>query len=53
MQTNNGVTFYSLTSALKKHRIEVLYNLYEAGGSTGPLYSHQGEECGNCVEGTP
>ena len=47
MQTNNGVTFYSLTPALKKHRIEVLYNLYEAGGSTGPLYSHQGEECGN------
>jgi transcriptional regulator with XRE-family HTH domain len=51
LQTKNGVTFYSLTPALKKHRIEVLYNLYEAGGSTGPLYSHQGEECGVVLKG--
>ena len=51
LHTKNGVTFYSLTPALKKHRIEVLYNIYEPGGSTGPLYSHQGEECGLVLKG--
>ena len=51
LQTRNGVTFYSLTPAMKKHRIEVLYNIYEVGGSTGPLYSHQGEECGIVLKG--
>ena len=51
LQTKNGVTFYSLTPKLKSHRIEVLYNVYEKNGTTGPLYTHQGEECGIVLKG--
>jgi transcriptional regulator with XRE-family HTH domain len=51
LQTKNGVTFFSLTPKLKNHRIEVLYNIYEPGGATGPLYAHQGEECGIVLKG--
>jgi transcriptional regulator with XRE-family HTH domain len=51
LQTKNGVTFYSLTPNISSHRLEVLYNVYERNGSTGPLYSHQGEECGILLKG--
>ena len=51
LQTKNGVTFFSLTPNLRSHRIEVLYNIYEPGGTTGPLYSHRGEECGIVLKG--
>jgi transcriptional regulator with XRE-family HTH domain len=51
LQTRNGVTFYSLTPKLENHRIEVLHNVYERNGSTGPLFSHQGEECGIVLKG--
>jgi len=51
LQTKNGVTFYSLTPNLRSHRIEVLYNVYDRDGSTGPLYTHQGEECGIVLKG--
>ena len=51
LQTKNGVTFYSLTPNLSSHRIEVLYNVYERNGSTGPLFSHKGEECGIVLKG--
>jgi transcriptional regulator with XRE-family HTH domain len=51
LQTRNGVTFYSLTPNMRSHRIEVLYNVYESGGTTGPAYSHPGEECGIVLKG--
>ena len=51
LQTRNGVTFYSLTPNMRSHRIEVLYNVYEPGGTTGPLFSHRGEECGIILKG--
>jgi transcriptional regulator with XRE-family HTH domain len=51
LQTRNGVTFYSLTPNLRSRRMEVVYTVYEPGGSTGPLYSHRGEECGVVLRG--
>jgi len=51
LQTRNGVTFFSLTPNIRSHRIEVLYNIYEPGGTTGPAYSHRGEECGIVLKG--
>jgi transcriptional regulator with XRE-family HTH domain len=51
LQTRNGVTFYSLTPNMRSHRMEVVYTVYEPGGSTGPLYSHRGEECGIVLKG--
>ena len=51
LRTQNGVTFYSLTPHLSSHRLGVLYNVYEPKGTTGPLFSHPGEECGIVLKG--
>lgn len=51
MQTGSGVTFYLLTPKISGHLMEFIYNEYEAGGSTGELYQHDGEECGIVLEG--
>ena len=51
LRTKNGVTFYSLTPKLSKHRMEVLYAVYGPNGTSGPLFSHQGEECGIALKG--
>ena len=51
LKTQSGVTFYLLTPELKNHAIEFIYNIFEKGGSTGELYTHDGEECGLVLEG--
>lgn len=51
LKTQSGVTFYLLTPELKNHSIEFIYNVYEKGGSTGEMYTHEGEECGLVLEG--
>ncbi|MBD3308332.1 cupin domain-containing protein [candidate division KSB3 bacterium] len=51
IKTQSGVTFYSLTPEPRKHSIEFIYNVYEQGGSTGEMYTHEGEECGYVLEG--
>ncbi|HET6440315.1 MAG TPA: cupin domain-containing protein, partial [Anaeromyxobacter sp.] len=51
LQTRNGVTFYSLTPNLSSRRMEALYNVFEENGTTGPLFSHHGEECGIVLKG--
>lgn len=51
LKTQSGVTFYLLTPELKNHAIEFIYNVYEKGGSTGEMYTHEGEECGLVLEG--
>ena len=55
LKTQSGVTFYLLTPELKDHAIEFIYNVFEKGGSTGgtsgELYTHEGEECGLVLEG--
>lgn len=55
LKTQSGVTFYLLTPELKNHAIEFIYNVFEKGGSTGgtsgELYTHDGEECGLVLEG--
>ncbi len=51
LKTQSGYTFYLLTHDLKDTNIEFLYCVYEKGGSTGELYTHEGEECGIVLEG--
>ncbi len=47
-----GVTYY-LLSRKTAPSLEVLYNVFDAGATTGQeLYSHPGEECGFLIEGT-
>ena len=51
LKTQSGITFYLLTPQLKNHRIGFIYNIFEKGGSTGEMYTHEGEECGFVLEG--
>jgi transcriptional regulator with XRE-family HTH domain len=49
--TKSGVTFFLLTPNIGNHNIEVLYNVYAPKGTTGPLFTHAGEECGIVLKG--
>lgn len=51
LKTQSGFTMYLLTRNVKDRNLEFLYNVYEKGGSTGELYTHEGEECGIVLEG--
>ncbi|MGD0724272.1 MAG: helix-turn-helix domain-containing protein [Spirochaetia bacterium] len=51
LKTKNGVNFSLLTKNVGHHNMEILYNVYEPNGTTGSLYSHEGEECGIVLKG--
>lgn len=52
LKTQSGVTYYLLTPEPSKHRIGMIYNVFEQGASVGEMYSHEGEECGFVLEGS-
>jgi transcriptional regulator with XRE-family HTH domain len=52
LKTQSGVTYYLLTPEPSKHRIGMIYNVFEQGASVGEMYSHEGEECGFILEGS-
>jgi transcriptional regulator with XRE-family HTH domain len=51
LKTQSGVTYYLLTPEPSRHRIGMIYNVFEQGASVGEMYSHEGEECGFVLEG--
>lgn len=52
LKTQSGVTYYLLTPEPSKHRIGMIYNVFEQGATVGEMYSHEGEECGFILEGS-
>lgn len=52
LKTQSGVTYYLLTPEPSKHRMGMIYNVFEQGASVGEMYSHEGEECGFILEGS-
>ncbi|HHY46511.1 MAG TPA: helix-turn-helix domain-containing protein [Firmicutes bacterium] len=52
LKVGSGITYY-LLSRKTAPNLEVLYNVFEVGATTGnEPYSHVGEECGIVLEGT-
>jgi transcriptional regulator with XRE-family HTH domain len=51
LRAESGITCFLLTPRHGKHKIEVLYNVFEKNGSTESPYKNAGEECGIVLEG--
>lgn len=53
VSANNGLNLFTLPSSEEARAIQMIHETYEPGADTGPeLYTHDGEECGYCIEGT-
>jgi transcriptional regulator with XRE-family HTH domain len=47
-----GLSLYALPKFAGERKIQMLFEVYEVGAGTGnDYYSHEGEECGVCLEG--
>lgn len=44
VRTNSNVTYFLLSPDLRNKKVEFLYVVFEKGGSTERLHSHEGEE---------
>jgi transcriptional regulator with XRE-family HTH domain len=48
----DGLSLLSIPRSARTQKIQILSECYEPGASTGKdYYSHEGEECGVCIEG--
>ncbi len=53
VSANNGLNLFTLPTGEEARAIQMIHETYEPGADTGPeLYTHDGEECGYCIEGT-
>ncbi|MGF1449349.1 MAG: cupin domain-containing protein [Opitutales bacterium] len=53
VSANNGLNLFTLPQGEELRAIQMIHETYEPGADTGPeLYTHDGEECGYCIEGT-